>query len=90
MFSQAKIFWQAKIWGILHDPVLMALRDKGDRTAAQATNSFWQHLAVVQDWQENDWDPEASDGGLLGQIKLADYIASASSKGAVGRNKNKI
>ena len=78
--SQAKVFWQSKIWGILHDPTLKALHNN----TGCGSNSFWQQLDVMQDWVENEWNPEKLDGTLFQQMKLADYIASASDRGAIG------
>lgn len=78
--SPSKVYWQAKIWGILHDPMLKALHDNTGRGG----NSFWQQLDVMQDWVENGWNPEEKQGKLLKQIKLADFIASASDRGAIG------
>ena len=78
--SQAKVFWQSKIWGILHDPILKALHNNTGRSG----NSFWQQLDVMQDWVQNNWNPEEPGGKLLKQMKLADYIASASDRGAIG------
>ncbi len=76
----SRVFWQAKIWGILHDPTLKALHNNTGRGG----NSFWQQLSVMQDWVTNGWNPEVSSGKLFKQIKLADYIASASDRGAIG------
>ena len=76
----SRVFWQAKIWGILHDPTLKALHNN----TALSGNSFWQELSVMQDWVANGWNPEVASGKLFKQIKLADYIASASDRGAIG------
>lgn len=73
-------FWQAKIWGLLHDPALKALHFNTGR----GLNSFWQDLAVMQEWRENDWNPEKSTGTALEHIHLADYITSASDRAAIG------
>lgn len=67
------IFWQAKIWGLLHDPVLKALHSTG-----RGGNSYWQSLAVMHDWVENGWNPEESGGTAMKHILLADYLTSAS------------
>ena len=75
-----QLFWQAKIWGLLHDPALKALHDNSGRGG----NSFWRDLVVMQDWVQNGWDPEAKSGKAWKHIHLADYIASASDRGAVG------
>lgn len=76
----AEAFWQAKIWGLLHDPAFKALHDNIGR----GKNSFWHDLEVMQTWRENGWNPEESGGTLLKHIHLADYIASASDRGAIG------
>lgn len=75
-----QLFWQAKIWGLLHDPVLKALHNNSGRGG----NSFWRDLVVMQDWVQNDWDPEKKSGEAWKHIHLADYIASASDRGAIG------
>ena len=73
-------FWQAKIWGLLHDPALKALQHNSGRGG----NSFWRNLAVMKDWVEASWDPEQSGAKALQQIHLADLLASASDRGAIG------
>jgi CRISPR-associated protein Cmr2 len=73
-----RVFWQSKIWGLLHDPVLKALHGNSGR----GTNSLWASLAVMADW--DGLDPEASGGKAMQQIKLADLLASASDRGAIG------
>jgi CRISPR-associated protein Cmr2 len=72
----SKVYWQAKIWGLLHDPALKALHDNRGRGG----NSFWQDLEVMQDWKDNKWNPEESGKTIFKHIKLADYIASASDR----------
>jgi len=49
-------FWQAKIWGLLHDRALKALHDNTGR----GRNSFWRELDVMREWRENGWNPETS------------------------------
>lgn len=73
-------FWRAKIWGLLHDPVLKALH----LNTGQDLNSFWKDFAVMQEWRENDWNPEKSTEIALKHIHLADYITSASDRAAIG------
>jgi CRISPR-associated protein Cmr2 len=75
-----QVFWQAKIWGLLHDPALKAFHNNTGR----GRNSFWRDLAVMSDWVQNDWDPENRSGKAFQQIHLADYLASASDRGAIG------
>jgi CRISPR-associated protein Cmr2 len=72
-------YWQAKIWGLLHDPALKALH-----TTGRGGNSFWEQLEVMKDWVDNKLNPETSGKTLLKHIHLADYIASASDRGAIG------
>ena len=74
-----QLFWQAKIWGLLHDPALKALH-----TTGRGGNGLWRDLAVMQDWVDQGWDPEGKSGKGWQHIHLADYIASASDRGAVG------
>ena len=81
-----KAFWQAKIWGILHDPALKALQDNSGRGG----NGFWKDLSVMADWVENKWDPEESAGTALKHIHNADYLASASDRAAIGSLTNSI
>ncbi|MEC4814738.1 MAG: type III-B CRISPR-associated protein Cas10/Cmr2 [Scytonema sp. PMC 1069.18] len=77
----SEAYWQAKIWGLLHDPVLKALHNN---QSGRGDNSFWQQLPAMQNWVENGWNPEKSGGKVLEHIHLADYIASASDRGAIG------
>jgi len=81
-----KAFWQAKIWGILHDPALKALQDNSGRGG----NGFWKELFVMKDWVENNWNPEESGGTALKHIHNADYLASASDRAAIGSLTNSI
>ena len=75
------LFWQAKVWGLLHDPAFKALHNN----AGRGGNSFWQELAAMQTWNNSGWNPEADkQPGLLKHIHLADYITSASDRGAIG------
>lgn len=76
----SEAFWQAKIWGLLHDPAFKALHDNTGR----GDNSFWQQLEVMQTWREKGWNPEDTSKKILEHIHLADYITSASDRGAIG------
>ncbi|MFZ4641561.1 MAG: type III-B CRISPR-associated protein Cas10/Cmr2 [Nodosilinea sp.] len=78
-----ELFWQAKIWGLLHDPALKALHDNTGRGGS----SFWRDLTVMQDWKSRGWDPNGHIQEQVEAIKyisLADQIASASDRGAIG------
>lgn len=76
----SKVFWQSKIWGLLHDPIFKALHNNSGR----GKNSLWQELAAMQDWVENGLNPEESGSKAMKQMKLADLITSASDRGAIG------
>ncbi|MFM7789163.1 MAG: hypothetical protein ACKO90_13785, partial [Microcystis panniformis] len=71
-------YWQAKIWGLLRYPVLKALHSNSGRGG----NSFWRDLEVMKLWGKHN--PEESTKKILKQIKLADYITSASDRSAIG------
>jgi CRISPR-associated protein Cmr2 len=71
-------YWQAKIWGLLHDPVFKALHSN----AGRGGNSFWRDLEVMKLWGKHN--PEESGKHILKHIKLADYITSASDRAAIG------
>lgn len=76
----AQPYWQSKIWGLLHDPVLKPLHNNSGR----GSNSFWRDLGVMSNWVENGLNPEESGKKIMKHIKLADYITSASDRGAIG------
>jgi CRISPR-associated protein Cmr2 len=73
-------YWRAKIWGLLHDPVLKALHNNSGR----GKNSFYKQLEVMKPWVETGKTPDQSGGKVLENILLADYIASASDRSAIG------
>ena len=73
-------YWRAKIWGLLHDPVLKALHNNSGR----GKNSFYEQLEVMKPWVETGRTPDQSGGKALANILLADYIASASDRSAIG------
>ncbi|OSO90042.1 type III-B CRISPR-associated protein Cas10/Cmr2 [Cylindrospermopsis raciborskii CENA303] len=73
-------YWRAKIWGLLHDPILKALHNNSGR----GENSFYKQLEVMKPWVETGKTPEDSRGKVLENILLADYIASASDRSALG------
>jgi CRISPR-associated protein Cmr2 len=76
----SQVFWQSKIWGLLHDPIFKALHDNSGR----GKNSLWQELTLMKDWVDNGLNPEESRGKAMKQMKLADLITSASDRGAIG------
>lgn len=62
-------FWQAKIWGLLHDSPLKPL------IADKRGTGPWADLHVMADWQT----PNKND-----RLVQADYIAAASDRAAFG------
>ncbi|WP_448573156.1 type III-B CRISPR-associated protein Cas10/Cmr2 [Trichothermofontia sp.] len=89
--SQA--FWQAKIWGLLHDPALKALHDNSGRGGEGA----WQELEIMASWlnalrtdQQEDptnqskISPKKSGKTIFKWIADSDLITSASDRSAIG------
>lgn len=74
-------FWQAKIWGLLHDPPLKALYD---RKSEEGTLQF---LTCMNGWvfPKKDLKNTQFSNEWLNHIGLCDYIASASDRAAIGR-----
>lgn len=74
--KEKKLYWQAKIWALLHDPVFKPfLRYKNQE------GTLWQDLKVMEDVNPLLLNDESS---LKKYIKNADYIASASDRAAIG------
>jgi CRISPR-associated protein Cmr2 len=72
-----QLYWQAKIWGLLHDPIFKALYDNNGRGGT----GWWDKLPAMREWV--DLPPEQKDK-LINYVKLADQISSASDRGAIG------
>lgn len=68
-------YWQAKLWGLLHDPALKALHNASGR----AKEGLWPNLAAMQGWIS----PKA-EGSLLASVGDADLVAAASDRAAIG------
>ena len=67
-----RLYWQSKIFALLHDPVFKPLyTDK-------STEGLWRELEVMKDWQDLP-----ADGKLLNYLRNADYISAASDRGAI-------
>ena len=75
-----EVYWQAKLWGLLHDPVFKPLHSNSGRGG----NSFWRDLPPLKTWHENGWNPEDSQKTIFQHIRLADFISSASDRAAIG------
>lgn len=84
--SQA--YWQAKIWGLLHDPALKALHDNSGRGLEGA----WKTLECMAGWvspkEKTARKTATFSSKWLNYIALCDLIASASDRAAVGRLPN--
>ena len=80
-------YWRAKIWGLLHDPVLKALHEDNSEPGE---NSFYEQLEAMKPWIEINRIPEESAGKVLKNILLAECIASASDRAAIGSVTAKI
>ncbi len=71
--SSTSAFWQAKIWGLLHDPLMKSLyKDKSDKNKTQ--QKIWEE--VLQELGNSN------PADLKQQIKEADFIAAASDRPA--------
>ncbi|MEG4968673.1 type III-B CRISPR-associated protein Cas10/Cmr2 [Microcoleus sp. B6-A1] len=77
-------FWQAKIWGLLHDPALKALHDNSGRGREGA----WQSLTCMAGWvspKSKSFTQCSYSTQWLKHIGLCDLISSASDRAAIGR-----
>jgi CRISPR-associated protein Cmr2 len=81
----SKPYWQAKIWGLLHDPTLKALypcRQMGEEGA-------WSILDCMEGWvspkDSQQMGQSELNGTWLKYIGLCDLIASASDRSTIGR-----
>lgn len=78
------LFWQAKIWGLLHTPILKALYlDASANSRTEADDHLWRTLPAMQDWLAHDFDPDQSSTPLANHLQAADQIASASDRAAI-------
>ncbi len=81
----SEIFWQAKIWGLLHDPALKALHNNSGRGKEGA----WQSLQCMNGWvspkDNSALETDQFSRKWLNHVGLCDLISSASDRAAVGR-----
>ena len=78
-----RLYWQAKIWGLLHDPGLKALSQGKDF----AREGQWEILACMSQWHSPK-DKSTLDSlsrQWLNNVGLCDLIASASDRSTIGR-----
>ena len=85
----SEAYWQAKIWGLLHDPALKALHDNTGR----GNEGVWRLLDCMQG-EGQKWGSPKNNQSLknadysrqwLEHIGLCDLIVSASDRAAIGR-----
>ncbi len=95
MAIASRIYWQAKIWGLLHDPPLKSLRS----ITNFSDEGPWEILDCMADWyspkahkSQAAQNPRRYDNSLnTHQVKWLDYvakcdlIASASDRTSIGR-----
>jgi CRISPR-associated protein Cmr2 len=87
----SEAYWQAKIWGLLHDPGLKALSHSQDL----GREGQWYILQCMAGWKSpkpkcdfNSIDSVAAEslnGTWLSYVGLCDLIASASDRSTIGR-----
>jgi CRISPR-associated protein Cmr2 len=81
-----KPYWQAKIWGLLHDPALKALSFGKDF----GREGQWELLACMNGWKSPKAKGKTSgecnlQGNWLDHVGLCDLIASSSDRSTIGR-----
>ncbi|MBW4532570.1 MAG: type III-B CRISPR-associated protein Cas10/Cmr2 [Pleurocapsa minor HA4230-MV1] len=86
-----RLYWQAKIWGLLHDPGLKALSHAQDL----GREGQWHILQCMAGWRSSkskskheSVDPiqaKSLNGTWLEHVGLCDLIASASDRSSIGR-----
>ncbi|MFW6359790.1 MAG: type III-B CRISPR-associated protein Cas10/Cmr2, partial [Chroococcales cyanobacterium] len=76
-------YWQAKIWGLLHDPALKPLYSN------LSSEGRWQQLRCMEGWvspkDPNTHKNSSLCSNWLKHIALCDLIASASDRNTIGR-----
>lgn len=70
-------YWQAKLWGLLHDPALKALHNKSGRGA----EGPWTLLKIMEGWQS---PKEQGSPAWAKHVGDSDLISSASDRSAIG------
>ncbi|MCT7952252.1 type III-B CRISPR-associated protein Cas10/Cmr2 [Ancylothrix sp. C2] len=80
-------YWQAKIWALLHDPVLKALHDN----AGRGKEGAWNSLTCMEGWvspKGKSLPNSPYSTQWLKHVGLCDLISSASDRAAIGRLQN--
>ncbi len=82
-----KAYWQAKIWGLLHQPLL-----KNSSSSNGQTSELWKILACMTDWvsptQNTQTQPHNFNQEWLTRIGLSESIASASDRTTIDKLPN--
>ncbi|MEA5421093.1 type III-B CRISPR-associated protein Cas10/Cmr2 [Spirulina sp. CCNP1310] len=77
-------YWQAKIWGLLHDPALKGLHNNTGRGG----EGQWQTLTCMAGWhspKDRNSITTNQSRQWLNHVGLCDLIASASDRATIGR-----
>lgn len=82
----SSIYWQSKIWGLLHDPALKALSFGKDF----GREGQWELLACMNGWKSPKANGKTSGESNLQDkwlkyVGLCDLIASSSDRSTIGR-----
>ncbi len=78
-FIEMQLYWQSKIWALLHDPVFKPFHTD------KSKESLWRELAVMADWKDIP-----KEGKLLTYLKNADFVSAASDRGAIGNTNTRV
>ena len=79
MIGNMRLYWQSKIFALLHDPVFKPFYlDK-------AKSDLWRELDVMQEWQDIP-----ADDKLLNYLRNADYISAASDRTSISSINNHL
>lgn len=85
-----KAYWQAKIWGLLHDPALKALHNNTGRGG----EGLWTKLACMEGWASPKSSEDKKETNLSGtwleHVGLSDLISSASDRGIIHYIKSSV
>lgn len=91
MATISRIYWQAKIWGLLHDPALKSLRSTHNLGDEGAWRVNGEPIAAMQGWvspkeySAKKYPDYPFSINWLKHIGQCDLIASASDRTSIGR-----
>jgi CRISPR-associated protein Cmr2 len=78
-------YWQAKIWGLMHDPALKSLRTRYSLN----DEGPWESLSCMKNWvspkEPKNWKSSTLNGTWLKNINLCDLISSSSDRSTIAR-----